>query len=145
MRLPLYATTLDAGHNSAVRLLECIWMLSIDCFRVGTLQNYDQRREWRNCYLCRCLSSPSQSFSSSIRDLYSLLDDNLKYKLAYAWSLPSNARFITKMKTIQDAANELSPATEFKSRIYYLIRNIRETVIVSTYLSLSIISIDNSV
>ena len=50
------------------------------------------------------------------------------------------------MKTIQDAANELSPAAEsLKSRIYYLIRDIRETVIVSTYLSLSIISIDNSV
>lgn len=50
------------------------------------------------------------------------------------------------MKTIQDAVNELLLATEFlKSRIYYLILNIRGTVIVSTYLSLSIISIDNSV
>ena len=35
-------------------------------------------------FLHRFLSSPN-------RDLYSLLDDDLKYKLEYAWTLPLNS------------------------------------------------------
>jgi len=87
-------------------------------------------------FLHRFLSSPN-------RDLYSLLDDDLKYKLEYAWTLPLNTRFITRMKSIQDGVNELLPATEcLKSSIYYFIRRIREIVIVSTYISLSSTSLD---
>lgn len=90
-----------------------------------------------------CLTYPTQFFSSSICDLYSLLDDDLKYKLAYAWTLPVNARFIMKMKGIQDGVNDLLPATKcLESRIYYFIHRIRETVIVSTYISLSSTSLD---
>ncbi|KIM35090.1 hypothetical protein M413DRAFT_32762 [Hebeloma cylindrosporum] len=69
-------------------------------------------------------------FSSSDRDLYALRDDDLKHKLAYAWTLPANARFIGRMKSVQDGVNELLPTTELlKSRINHFIRQIRNIVI----------------
>ena len=47
------------------------------------------------------------------------------------------------MRDIQDGVNELLPASEYlKSRIYCFIHRIREVVIVSTYLSLSHMSLD---
>ena len=48
------------------------------------------------------------------------------------------------MKNVQDGVNELLPTTEFlKSRIYYFIRQIRNIVIVSSYVSLSSMFLDN--
>lgn len=76
--------------------------------------------------------------------MYIILDSDLQYWLEYAWSLPSNTRFIKRMKHIQDAANHLSPATEFlKSRIYHIIRQIRQAVMVRYIYPLRI-SIDNA-
>ena len=67
-----------------------------------------------------------------IHDGYFILDSDLKYQLVYAWSLSLNTRFIERIKDIQDAVNHLSLATKFlKSRIYYLIRQIHHTVMVS--------------
>jgi len=49
------------------------------------------------------------------------------------------------MKSVQDGVNELSPTTKFlKSRIYYFICQIHTIVIVSSYVSLSRMSLDNS-
>ena len=86
--------------------------------------------------LQHCLTSIQPQLVSSstwIRDFHFILDDDLKYKLAYAWSLPSNNRFIERMNSIQDAVNHMLPAAQFlNSRIYYLIRQIRQVVMVSS-------------
>lgn len=79
-----------------------------------------------------------------ICNVYIILDSDLQYRLAYTWSLPSNTRFIERIKHIQDAANHLSLATEFlKSRIYYIIHQLRQAVMVHYIYPLRI-SIDNA-
>lgn len=83
-------------------------------------------------HITRTALADTSSVFRSIHDGYLILDSDLKYQLAYAWSLPLNTRFIERMKDIQDAVNRLLPTTEFlNSRIYYLIRQIRQTVMVS--------------
>jgi len=48
------------------------------------------------------------------------------------------------MSGIQDAVNQLSPATEFlNSRVYHLIRQVREAVMVSNYIHPLKTPIDN--
>ncbi|PPQ84243.1 hypothetical protein CVT26_013047 [Gymnopilus dilepis] len=66
------------------------------------------------------------------RDLYSVLDVELKSDLAYAWSLAPNRRFLLKMECIQERAYALqtTPDMDFiRSRIAYLIRAIKRAVV----------------
>ena len=69
------------------------------------------------------------------RDLYKPLDDDLKWDLEYAWSLPHNPRFVGKLQMVQDLALPLShplpnPNLD-KSKIAYIVRTIRNIVTVS--------------
>jgi hypothetical protein len=64
-------------------------------------------------------------------DIYHILDDDLKRKLVYAWSLPHNPRFVGKLQMVHDIASSLKGPYPIKSMAAYIVRTVRQIVTVN--------------
>ncbi|KAF8965657.1 hypothetical protein BDZ97DRAFT_1918208 [Flammula alnicola] len=77
----------------------------------------------------RDIAHTAQRIHYLTRDLYKVLDDELKHELAHAWSLPHNPRFMKKLQMIQDLAESIHATPDLlKSRIAYIIQRIHEII-----------------